>query len=216
MKVKTGPKPFWTPLRVIATLVAVSLASVIGVSSCNSTDERARNNKPVIRANPGAPTTSAPVQPGAPATVPIVPANVLSAELKSVNGTPIRMANYSGKVLIINLWATWCGPCRIEIPELVRLHKEYQSKGVEVVGLSTENPDASEELVKTFVKDFDVDYRIGWATPEVALTLMQGRDAIPQSFVISRDGHLIRRFIGFNPTATPPQLKQAIEDALKS
>jgi peroxiredoxin len=98
----------------------------------------------------------------------------------------------------------------------VRLHKEYQSKGVEVVGLSTENPEASAELVKNFVKDFDVDYRIGWATPEVALTLMQGRDAIPQSFVISRDGHLIRHFIGFNPTATPPQLKQAIEDALKS
>jgi thiol-disulfide isomerase/thioredoxin len=206
MKVKTRPKPFWTPLRVVATLVAVSLAGVIGVSSCNSLDERAK--KPVIKASPGAPTTSAPVQP-------VVPAAVLSAELKSVNGSPIRMSNYSGKVLIINLWATWCGPCRIETPELVRLHKEYRSKGVEVVGLSTENPEASAELVKNFVKDFDVDYRIGWATPEVALTLMQGRDAIPQSFVISRDGHLIRRFIGFNPTATPPQLKQAIEDALK-
>jgi thiol-disulfide isomerase/thioredoxin len=216
MKVKTGQKSFWTPLRVVATLVAVSLTVVIGVSSCNSNDERAKNNKPVIKANPGASTTSAPVQPDAPATVPVVPPNVLSAELKSVNGSPIRMANYSGKVLIINLWATWCGPCRVEIPELVRLHKEYQSKGVEVVGLSTENPEASAELVKNFVKDFDVDYRIGWATPEVALTLMQGRDAIPQSFVISRDGHLIRRFIGFNPTATPPQLKQAIEDALKS
>jgi len=212
MKVKTRPKAFWTPLRVVATLVAVSLAGVIGVSSCNSMDERA---KKVTKASPGAPTTSAPVQPGAPAAVPVVPPTVLSAELKSVNGAPIRMANYSGKVLIINLWATWCGPCRIETPELVRLHKEYRSKGVEVVGLSTENPEASAELVKNFVKDFDVDYRIGWATPEVALTLMQGRDAIPQSFVISRDGHLIRRFIGFNPTATPPQLKQAIEDALK-
>ena len=83
-----------------------------------------------------------------------------------------------------------------------------------MVGLSTENPDASAESVREFVRDFDVDYRIGWATPDVALTLMQGRDAIPQSFVISRGGRIVRRFVGFNPTATPPQLKQAIEEAL--
>ncbi len=60
-----------------------------------------------------------------------------------------------------------------------------------------------------------MDYRIGWATPEVAITLMQGRDAIPQSFIIDRNGHIVKRFVGFNPTATPPQIKAAIEEALK-
>jgi hypothetical protein len=69
--------------------------------------------------------------------------------------------------------------------------------------------------VKSFVQDYNVDYRVGWATPDVAVTLMQGRDAIPQSFLISRDGRIVKRFIGFSATATPPQIKQAIEDALK-
>jgi hypothetical protein len=84
-----------------------------------------------------------------------------------------------------------------------------------MVGLSTENPDVSAESVRHFIQDYSVDYHIGWATADVALTLMQGRDAIPQSFVIGRDGRIVRRFIGFNQMTTPPQLKQAIEEALK-
>ena len=65
-----------------------------------------------------------------------------------------------------------------------------------------------------FMREFDVDYQIGWATREVAITLMQGRTSIPQSFIIARDGRILKRFIGFNPESTPPQLKQALEEAL--
>jgi hypothetical protein len=83
-----------------------------------------------------------------------------------------------------------------------------------MVGLSTENPDASADKVREFVQNFDVDYRVGWATPEVAITLMQGRDAIPQSFVISRSGRIVKRFVGFNPMDTPKQIREAIEEAL--
>jgi thiol-disulfide isomerase/thioredoxin len=116
--------------------------------------------------------------------------------------------------MLVNLWATWCGPCRIETPELVRLHKEFQSRGVEIVGLSTEDPDASAQSVRQFVKDNNVDYHIGWATPEVAAFLMAGRGSIPQSFIITRDGHILRRFIGFHPQLTPPQIREALEQAL--
>ena len=59
------------------------------------------------------------------------------------------------------------------------------------------------------------DYRIGWVSHDVAITLMQGRDAIPQSFVIARNGRIVKRFVGFNPTTTPPQIKEAIQEALK-
>jgi thiol-disulfide isomerase/thioredoxin len=138
----------------------------------------------------------------------------LQSELKALNGAPIKLSNYDGKVLVVNLWATWCTPCRVETPELVNLYKENRARGLEIVGLSTENPEASAEKVRQFVQDFEVNYRIGWATPEVAITLMQGRDAIPQSFVIGRDGRVIKRFVGFNPSSTPPQLKAAIEEAL--
>jgi peroxiredoxin len=143
-----------------------------------------------------------------------LPASITATELRAVTGAPIKLSSYTGKVLLVNLWATWCGPCRLETPELVKLHKEFRSQGLEVVGLSTENPDASADKVREFVQNFDVDYRIGWATPEVAITLMQGRDAIPQSFVIARSGRIVKRFVGFNPMDTPKQIREAIEEAL--
>ena len=116
--------------------------------------------------------------------------------------------------MFVNLWATWCGPCRSETPELVKLHKEFQSRGVEMIGLSTEDPESSAESVSDFIREYKVDYQIGWAKREVAQTLMQGRSSIPQSFVIARDGRIVRRFIGFRPDLTPGQIKAALEEAL--
>ena len=183
---------FWTPLRVVSTLIVLALVAAFGVSSCNSNDPPTRRT----------------------ANLPAVPAIVLDTEMPSVNGENIKLSNYSGKVIFVNLWATWCGPCRMETPELVRLHKEYQERGVEFVGLSTEDPAASAEKVREFMSQYGVGYHIGWATREVALTLMQGRTSIPQSFIITRDGRVIKRIMGFHPTRTPPELKQALEDAL--
>ncbi len=214
MKKSTKPesaKPLWTPARVAFTILVLSLFAAFGISSCSSSDEKREAPAPVVRNNGSAPQ---PVAPAAPAPMVSLPASITDAELRAVTGSPIKLSSYNGKVLLVNLWATWCGPCRLETPELVKLHKEFRSQGVEVVGLSTENPDASADSVREFVHNFDVDYRIGWATPEVAITLMQGRDAIPQSFVISRSGRIVRRFVGFNPMDTPKQMRTAIQEAL--
>ena len=205
---------YFTPARLALTALVLSFVAAFGVSSCNSTDEMGRSKEPgrEISVNPSKP---APVARAAPATMVSLPAAVRETELKAVSGAPIKLSNYTGKVLLVNIWATWCGPCRMEIPELVKFHKEFRAKGLEVVGLSTENPEASAEGVRRFVKDFGMDYRVGWVTPEVAIALMQGRDAIPQSFVISRDGRILKRFIGFSVASTPHQLREAIENALK-
>jgi glutathione peroxidase-family protein len=208
---KTEPrKPLWTPARLALSIVVLSLFAALGASSCNSNDEvrTPPANQPKTNV---APKTNVPAAPGVLTTL---PPNVLDSELQALTGAPIKLSSYTGKALVVNLWATWCGPCRNEIPELVKLYTENRSRGLEVVGLSTENPTQSAEKVRKFVQDFAVNYRIGWATPEVAITLMQGRDAIPQSFVIGRDGRVIKRFIGYNPTTTPPQLKEAIEQAI--
>lgn len=191
---------FWTPLRLACTVISLGLLAAFGVSSCNSND-------PPYNAN------RAPTRPTAMVTL---PRPVLDAENKAASGGPIKLADYSGKVLLVNLWATWCGPCRMETPELVKLHDEYQSRGVEMVGLSTEDPDASAESVAEFVKEYNVKYHIGWATRDVAIALMQGRTNIPQSFIIARDGRILKRFIGFRPDATPQQIRQALDEALKS
>ena len=215
-KMDTG-KALWTPVRVAFTVVVLSLFAAFGVSSCSSNDET-RPEPPatgVAKNNPvaGAPK-NAPVVPAAPPLVTTLPASVVDVELRAVTGAPIKLSSYTGKVLLVNLWATWCNPCRLETPELVKLYKEFRPQGFEIVGLSTENPEASAEGVRKFVQDYNVNYRVGWATPEVSMTLMQGRDAIPQSFVISRSGRVVKRFVGFNPIQTPPLIKEAIQEAL--
>jgi thiol-disulfide isomerase/thioredoxin len=209
-------KPLWTPARVASTIVVLSLLAAFGVSSCSSNDEkRAEPPATGVAKNENAPSIkSGPPAPAAPPLVTTLPESVIGAELRAVTGAPIKLSNYAGKVLLVNLWATWCGPCRLETPELVKLYNEFRPQGVEVVGLSTENPDSSAESVKRFVQDYNVNYRIGWSTPEVSITLMQGRDAIPQSFIISRTGRVVKRFVGFNPIQTPPLIKEAIEEAL--
>ena len=190
---QVGAIRFWSPLRIVATIIVLGLLAAFGVSSCNSNDP---TTKPAANAENA------------------VPAVVLDTEMQSTNGQPIKLANYTGKVLLVNLWATWCGPCRNETPELVRLYKEYQSHGLEVVALSTEDPVRSSQSVQQFVRDYNVNYQVGWATRDVAMALMRGRGSIPQSFIITRDGRIKKRFIGFHPINTPPQLKQAIEEAL--
>lgn len=187
---------FWTPFRVVATVVVLGLVAMFGATSCNSGDP--------------APTKSNP----ATASLMVMPPVVQQSELKITDGSEVKLSDYSGKVLFINLWATWCGPCRMEIPELVALNKEYKDKGVEMFGLSTEDPDASAESVKEFVKAFNMDYHVGWAPRDVALALMQDRNSIPQSFVITRDGKILKRFIGYSPRIVP-QIRQALDEALK-
>lgn len=201
-KQETGAIKFWTPLRIVSTLIVLGLLAAFGVSSCNSND-------PVSTRK--APTPSA----GNEVASAALPAVVLDTEMKSANGgDPIKLSNYSGKVLLVNLWATWCGPCRRETPELVRLHQEYHERGLEIVGLTTEDPVASEQTVQEFVRSYNVGYQVGWATRDVALALMKGRNSIPQSFIVTRDGRIAKHFVGFDPRSTPPLLKQAIENAL--
>ena len=209
-------KPLWTPTRIALTVLVLSLLAAFGISSCSSSDEK-RSNPPAPSVATGgkAPNRTAPVTAAPPpAAITALPASVLDSELRAVTGAPIKLSSYAGKVLLVNLWATWCGPCRLETPELVKLHKEFHSQGVEVVGLSTEDPDNSAESVREFVHNFNVDYRVGWSGPQVAITLMQGRDAIPQSFVISRSGRIVKRFVGFNPMTTPDEIRGAIQEAL--
>ena len=197
----------WTRGRIMS--VAASLAVILPLAivsvSTAATPTPANANAPAPAPAPA--VTAAPPAPDLPPAVSVVP-------LKDVKGASFKLADFFGKVMVVNLWATWCGPCRREIPELVKLHKEFHSRGVEMIGLSTENPDASAEKVRKFIQDFQIDYRIGWAPVEVGAPLMQGHDAIPQIFVISQDGRILKRFLGYSP-AYSSQLKQTLEDALK-
>ncbi|QQS49321.1 MAG: TlpA family protein disulfide reductase [Acidobacteriota bacterium] len=143
-----------------------------------------------------------------------VPPVIMDTAFPTLDGRQKRIAEYAGKIVILDVWATWCGPCRVEIPHLIELANEFKSQGVEVIGLTTEDPEADRDKVEAFVKEFRIGYPIGFARGEFARFLMQGQDIIPQTYVIGRDGRLVRRFIGFNAKTSPPQLRAAVEEAV--
>ena len=206
----------WTLQRVISVAASSVMIPALGIISYNIGDlvpAATATTLPPVNGNAPAPA-SAPAVTDAPPSWTDLPPEVALAPLKDVNGASFKLADFFGKVTVVNFWATWCGPCRREIPELVNLHKEFQSRGVEVIGLTSEDPGASAEKVRKFIQDFQIDYRIGWATAQVSAPLMQGYTAIPQIFVISPDARILKRFVGFSP-AYAPELKQVLEDALK-
>ena len=206
----------WTLQRVISVAASLVMISALGIVSYNIGDlvpvATAATPIPVTANAPAA--ASAPAVTDAPPAWTDLPPEVALAPLKDVNGASFKLADFFGKVAVVNFWATWCGPCRREIPELVKLHKEFRSRGVEIIGLTNEDPGTSAEKVRKFMQDFQIDYRIGWVPGQVAAPLMQGRTAIPQIFVISPDARILKRFVGFSP-ASMSELKQALEDALK-
>ena len=200
---------FWTPARLALTLVALALIAAFGASSCNRTSEVEKPNESAAK------TGTAPGNPAVPPALAPLPASLLTTELKTIDGRTIKLADYAGKVIVVNLWATWCGPCRYEIPHLIELVNEYKGR-VEFIGLTNEDPVDDAEKVKEFVRNQKINYTIGWSTQDFALGLMLGqvRNSIPQSFVITRDGHVLKRFVGFSPSQTPPQMREALEQAV--
>jgi len=206
----------WTRECIISVAASLAVILPLAIVSYHIGDlvpVAAATTPEPVNANASAPAPAPAVAAAPPALIDLPPA-VSVAPLKDAKGASFKLADFFGKVMVVNLWATWCGPCRREIPELVKLHKEFHARGVEMIGLSTENPDASAEKVRKFIQDFQIDYRIGWAPVEVGVPLMQGHDAIPQTFVISRDGRILKHFTGFSAANTSAQLKQALEDAL--
>jgi len=209
-------KGFWTPARTALTFLVFGLLATLGLTGCNSsqgtttTSTNANGNNPKV-------TMTVNGQPAQPNNVPppqMIPASALDASLKTVDGKEFKLSELKDKVLIIDLWATWCGPCRYEVPELVKMQEEYGPKGFEIVGLDIDPKSDSVEDVQSFIKDYKINYKVAFAEQELARSLMKGGN-IPQSLVIGRDGRIVKHFIGFSPKDTPGLMREAIEQALK-
>jgi len=136
-------------------------------------------------------------------------------EIKSLDSSTFRLSDFMGKVVVINLWASWCGPCRREVPEYEKVRKEYAAKGVEFIGLTTEDPRIAADRVNKFVRDVSFGFRLGWADHELARTLMNGKTAIPQTLVLDADGRVIKHWVGYVPGRSGDRLRETIEGALK-
>jgi thiol-disulfide isomerase/thioredoxin len=145
-----------------------------------------------------------------------LPKGVLNRELEAVNNGSFRLADFTDKVIVVNLWATWCGPCRREIPDYEKVRKEYASRNVEFIALTTEDPIAARNRVQKFARDFNFGFRLGWADAETARALSNGRRAIPQTLVITSDGRVINHWTGYSPDQSGDWLRAAIERGLEA
>jgi thiol-disulfide isomerase/thioredoxin len=108
-------------------------------------------------------------------------------KLKDIQGRYIRLSDYRGKVVLINFWATWCPPCRAEIPDLIRLQRDYRSRGLQVIGVTYPPQKLAE--VRLFVRRANVNYPVGLGTKGTKL-LFTPSETLPVTIVIGKDGRI--------------------------
>jgi thiol-disulfide isomerase/thioredoxin len=111
---------------------------------------------------------------------------------KGIDGSTVNLAAAYGKVVILNFWATWCGPCRMEVPDLVELQKKYQDR-LQVIGLVVDDED--EDAVRKFAKRYGINYPVAMATEEMRVQF-GGVPALPTSFIIDAQGRVVQKHIG--------------------
>jgi thiol-disulfide isomerase/thioredoxin len=129
-------------------------------------------------------------------------------------GDRVTISNYRDKVLVLDLYATWCMPCRESIPHLVDLQKRYGPDGLAIVGLNVGGPD-DRVAVPAFAREFRITYTLGFPERELSDLLLSDSDAIPQTFVFNRQGQLTRRFIGYGES-TASELEGTIRSAINT
>jgi cytochrome c biogenesis protein CcmG/thiol:disulfide interchange protein DsbE len=131
----------------------------------------------------------------------------------SLDGDSVSLAAQHGKVVLLNVWATWCHPCRTEIPELRVIHAKYRARGLELVGVSVD-AEGSDENIREFMKEFEMTYPI-WRDPDERVSAQFLIVGVPATFLIDRQGVLRWRKTGpIQPGDST--LAVAIERALES
>ncbi len=127
----------------------------------------------------------------------------------ALNGDSVSLAGLRGNVVLLNVWATWCIPCRKELPELQKLHEQYAARGLRVVGVSVDDGGA-DRAVDQFVREFGLTYTI-LRDPAENVSHAFAIPGVPASFLIDRNGKIVWRHPGpFTTTDT------ALQNALKS
>ncbi len=145
-------------------------------------------NTAVPGLSPSAPTVD-------PSTYPPLLSGIASGEMEFVDGAKSKLADRKGKVVLVNLWGIWCGPCRAEMPHLVELQEKYKDQGFQVIGLNVGDEDGQPEPlenIKAFGEKTKLNYELARAPREMTNQIYQYSkfEAVPQSLLIDREGRV--------------------------
>lgn len=129
----------------------------------------------------------------------------------TMSGDSVSLASHRGHVVLLNIWATWCIPCRLEVPVVERLHQRYGPKGLDVIGVSVDVED-KKFMIENFTKTFAVTYEI-WRDTKSGILETYRAIGVPATFIIGRDGVLLYKYLGPIPEGDS-QIHRMIEEGL--
>jgi len=129
----------------------------------------------------------------------------------TLEGDSVTLADLQGEVVLLNVWATWCVPCRQEIPELQALHEEHADRGLHVVGVTVDSRSA-EDQVRRFIQDFGMTYEV-WVDPDQTAVSTFEAIGVPLTVLVDREGRIVWRHLGAFERGDP-ELVRAVESAL--
>ena len=127
-------------------------------------------------------------------------------ELSTLDGKKIHLSDYAGKIVLVNIWAPWCGPCRSETPGFVKLYDQYHKKGFEIVGVAA---NTNESDVRSFMQKYSVTWPIGLNDDIPVAYRTYG---LPDSYLFKPDGSVMKHFVGFTRDDV---IRSFVEEALK-
>jgi thiol-disulfide isomerase/thioredoxin len=192
--------------RLSLTLAAFCLLALL--AACGGGDA------PQVSSETGTPTGPAPPRTMFPMP-PVSSSGSATANAQTftlLDNRRARVSDYMGKVVVLDFYATWCGPCRIATPHLVELDRRYGSQGLQIVGLNVGGPE-DRDKVPDYIKEFRIAYTLGYPDPAMSDLYLSDDDSIPQAFVFDRKGRLVKRFISYDD-AMPAELERIIKESL--